>query len=103
METPGRPRRDVTMSKVPIRPEKSDGTRVVVGVDGTAEEEQDASARARRRSSASRRLRRTSGIGNGSGWEGVQSGVLPFRRGDGALRELYAIDATPRAGAPPRV
>ncbi len=36
-------------------------------------------------------------------WEGVQSGVLPFRRGDGALRELYAIDATPRAGALPRV
>ena len=36
-------------------------------------------------------------------WEGVQSGVLPFRRGDGARRELYAIDATPRAGAVPRV
>ena len=36
-------------------------------------------------------------------WEGVQRGVLPSRRGDGARRELCAIDATPRAGAVPRV
>ena len=109
------------MSKVPIRPcsQKSDGTRVVVGALGTVEEEPVVAPYARPEKSEAQlrelalkveltknktlgpgRHRRFGGIHQ---WEGVQSGVLPFRRADGALRELYAIDATPRAGALPRV
>ena len=110
-----------TMAKVAIRPcsLKQDGTRVAVGVDGTAEEEPVIAPYARPEKSEAQlrelalkveltknktlgpgRHRRFGGIHQ---WEGVQSGVRPFRRGDGARRELCAIDATPRAGAVPRV
>ena len=110
-----------TMSKIAIRPctQKSDGTRVAVGVDGTAEEEPVIAPYARPEKSEAQlrelalkveltknktlgpgRHRRFGGIHQ---WEGVQRGVLPSRRGDGARRELCAIDATPRAGAVPRV
>ena len=110
-----------TMSKIAIRPcsLKQDGTRVAVGVDGTAEEEPIIAPYARPEKSEAQlrelalkveltknktlgpgRHRRFGGIHQ---WEGVQRGVLPSRRGDGARRELCAIDATPRAGAVPRV
>jgi hypothetical protein len=103
----------VTMSKVPIRPcsQRSDGTRVVVGVDGTAEEEPVVAPYARPEKSEAQlrelalkveltknktlgpgRHRRFGGIHQ---WEGVQSGVLPFRRADGARRELYASTRRP--------
>ena len=94
-----------------FKPSHHHHTRVVVGVDGTAEEEPVVAPYARPEKSEAQlrelalkveltknrtlgpgRHRRFGGIHQ---WEGVQSGVLPFRRADGALRELYASTRRP--------